>query len=207
MYNYSVVKYMNNFGYLGLYLGQIAFRYMGNGRLEHDSFSPKSCMDLVKLALYAGAIICLYNAPTWIYELNKSVTALWAEALFVRAIPQFAAGILITYHLPKVSSSCVSYPRVATEVDPIKKFVDAFDEENMKGVTIKGKLPQKSPYIIQISNVFLPCFRITNVWPRRLGILVSIQRDVTILDPHDQIKLTCRSRKLSWLVPASIATP
>lgn len=85
MYKGYVAEYACVVGLLGLYLGQVMFRFTGSGRLSHDSYS-KNATTLLQL-IFSGINVCLYKLPVWLSEIfDTDSMPLWAKALFVTAI-------------------------------------------------------------------------------------------------------------------------
>lgn len=109
MYAGTVVETFSLFGVTGLYVGQVLFRYTLGGRLCPEAFtSTKTIIPQVLLGLVCAL---LYNAPYKIgSKLMGESVPLWAQAVFIEAIPRFLVGIIITYALPKLLSRLTSYP-------------------------------------------------------------------------------------------------
>ena len=110
---YTVAEFGSIFGYLGLYVGQVLFRYRGWGRLGVEAFTSKS--GPWHQLFYALLIGCIFQTPVWLQEKYKRSMSLWAQAIFLRAIFTFIVGFLITYSLPRLTTSIANYPVITAE--------------------------------------------------------------------------------------------
>ena len=132
MYIGSIVDYSLVTVILGLYIGQVAFRYNGAGRLNADSFSGKGTF--VYQAVFAAINACLYALPHKMHSiLNTENVSVWAQAIFMLAIPYLVLGYIMNYSLPKLSSRIISYPATLSEEQ-----VKVTDEESIETDTEKG---------------------------------------------------------------------
>ena len=139
MYYGSMADYTSCMGLLGLYLGQIAFRYFGAGRLDFSAYTSKSGL---WHQIIACILICvLYTAPQWLDQaVSSDNLSVWVWTIFVFALPRFIVGFLLTYNLPKLFSKIASYPQTLPELN---KADEAFDPEKGRQVRtfqIKGKI-------------------------------------------------------------------
>jgi len=98
-------------GPLGLYLGMLAFRYNGQGRLGKDSFSSRTGLEQI---IYAVCIYMIMAAPEKVNTaLFKDQTmSVWGFAILHEAIPQFIAQFSLTFLLPLLTTTVISYPNV-----------------------------------------------------------------------------------------------
>jgi len=112
-YMYTVAEFGSIFGYLGLYVGQVLFRYRGWGRLGIEAFTSKP--GLLHQVIYALLIYCIFQTPVWLCERYKKGMSLLVEAIFARAIFTFITGFLISYSLPRLTTSIASYPVTTAE--------------------------------------------------------------------------------------------
>lgn len=114
MYKGTMMEYASTSGFIGLYIGQVLFRYSGAGQLKADSFTSKD--GLVHQLVYAGILICLWMAPTWLIEVAKlDDTAMWIQSIFLIALPQLVMGFVMTYNLPLASNKLLNYPETTCE--------------------------------------------------------------------------------------------
>ena len=133
MYVGYMTGYFSNAGFLGLYIGQIAFRAYNNGRLEHDAFTSKP--GLKHQLIFSAVVIVLFMVPRWLTKLldNDDVN-MWVYGIFALAAPQIIFNFVITYTLPKLSVRLTNYPETLPEV------TESSDDENPnKTKQIKGK--------------------------------------------------------------------
>ena len=61
VYFYQMVNSVSCLLFVGLYLGQVSFRYFGRGRLNTESYTPKGA--LIYQLLFAVTFCCLYKLP------------------------------------------------------------------------------------------------------------------------------------------------
>ena len=114
MYIGSIIDYSLITAILGLYIGQVAFRYFGAGRLTAESYSGKGTF--VYQVVFAVIYTCLYTLPHKMKSiLNTENVSVWAQAIFMLAIPYLVIGFFMHYSLPKLSSRIISYPATLTE--------------------------------------------------------------------------------------------
>ena len=120
--------------FLGLYMGQVSFRYFGRGRLSTESYSPKG--GLVYQLLFTIVFFCLFKLPKWLGNLsNNDITNWWYIAIVQTAIPTFTMAYLMNYWLPVFTSKLFNYPMTLAEID---KRTVADDKE--KGIQLKDQL-------------------------------------------------------------------
>ena len=99
IYMYQMVSSVTCLLFLGLYLGQVSFRYFGRGRLSTESYTPKGA--LIYQLLYAITFVCLYMLPKWIIKLiDKDVTNWWYKGIVQGAIPLLIMSYIMNYWLP-----------------------------------------------------------------------------------------------------------
>ena len=114
MYIGSIVDYSMVTAVLGLYIGQVAFRYFGAGRLNAESYSGNGTF--VYQVVFAVVNACLYALPHKMMSiLNTENVSVWAQAIFMNAIPYLVVGYIMQYSLPKLSSRTISYPATLAE--------------------------------------------------------------------------------------------
>ena len=58
MYVGTIMSYANTSGFLGLYLGQVMFRYTGAGRLSIDSYTAKK--GIYHQLAFSAILVCLW---------------------------------------------------------------------------------------------------------------------------------------------------
>ena len=132
MYIGSIVDYSMVTVILGLYIGQVAFRLNGTGRLTADSFSGKGTF--VYQVVFAAINACLYALPHKMSSIfNTENVSVWAQATFMLAIPYLVLGYIMHYSLPKLSSRIISSPATLSEEQ-----VKVTDEESIDTDTEKG---------------------------------------------------------------------
>ena len=123
---------------MGLYLGQVMFRYSGAGRLDSDSYS-KNASVILKL-IFGLILVFIFEIPYVIKNLIISDISLWAKAIFVLAIPYLIVGYVISYSLPKLTSRACNYPQTLPEVTKSDfNLIDAEKGAEVKSLQIKGK--------------------------------------------------------------------
>ena len=95
MYLGTITDYVSACGILGLYIGEVLFRFSGN-RTGLESYSTKGfCFQLITAVTFCG----LYQIPIWVQH-EFEVGSLWAQAIFVIALPHLLIGLTLTYLLP-----------------------------------------------------------------------------------------------------------
>ena len=138
---------------MGLYLGQVMFRYSGAGRLDADSYSTNA--RLVLKLIFGLILVLLYEIPNRVESLfNSSDISLWANAIFVIAIPYLMVGFMISYSLPKLTSRACKYPQTLPEVTDSDNTHDPEKGTGVKCLQIKGK----SSDILFVQNLTLAIF-------------------------------------------------
>ena len=99
-------------GPLGLYLGMLVFRYNGQGRLTKDAFSSSTGLAQIIYAMCIYAIMALpAKVNATLYEDSYSMSV-WGFAILHEAIPQFIAQFSLTFLLPLLTTTVISYPHV-----------------------------------------------------------------------------------------------
>ena len=130
MYFGSMIDYSYVSAILGLYIGQVAFRYFGAGRLTTESYTAKGTF--VYQMVFTCINIGLYLLP---YYMNKALDTEkipdWAEAVFMLAIPYLVFGFIMHYSLPRLTSRLVAYPATLAEEPVNEKLADP--ENQIKG--------------------------------------------------------------------------
>ena len=72
----TVAGYGKTLGYLGLYLGQITFCYIGAHHLSTGSYTVKTVY--LRQLVFSVPLVCLWVLPTWLADLfGKDGLALW----------------------------------------------------------------------------------------------------------------------------------
>ena len=136
-----MATYSSCMGLLGLYIGQVVFRYSGSGRLDFTAYTSKPGL---KHQIIAAALICvLYMVPYWLSCAFGENLQLWAWAIFLVALPRLIMGIILSLFLPRISMKIANYPEVLPEVT---ETTDAYDPEKGKELRtfqIKGKFSIK----------------------------------------------------------------
>ena len=131
MYTMTMALYTSIISFpLGLFLGQVGFRYFGSGRLTHDSYSKGAT---IWLQLVFSAIgVCLFKLPFWIKTaIDTDSMGIWSQTIVLLVIPQLIFGYLITATIPKLTSRVFNYPSILTEVESTD---NAQDSEKGSGV-------------------------------------------------------------------------
>lgn len=123
---------------LGLYFGQVGFRYFDSGRLTHDSYSKDVT---IWLQLVFSAIgVCLFRLPFWI---NKAIVdpdsvSLWLQTILMIFIPQFILCYFITGTIPQLTSRVFNYPSTLEEVSETDIAQDPEKGSSVKCLQLKG---------------------------------------------------------------------
>ena len=69
-------------GILGLYIGQVMFRFSGSGRLTHDSYNSNGSI-LLQLFFSALNVCLFYCADMLAFFFEKDIIARWATTVFL----------------------------------------------------------------------------------------------------------------------------
>ena len=106
MYIGSIIDYSLITAILGLYIGQVAFRYFGAGRLTAESYSGKGTFfyQLMFAAINVGLYVLPHHMKN-ILILDK--VSLWAQAVFILEIPYLVLGFITHYSLPMICSRII----------------------------------------------------------------------------------------------------
>ena len=96
------------FGPLGLYLGQLTFRYKGYGRLGKNAYSSRTGLEQI---VYMLCIWALVSVPHRLNNLTyTTLLPMWTEVICMIAVPQFIFHFLITFLLPILTRFVMDYP-------------------------------------------------------------------------------------------------
>ena len=111
----AIVDGASSFGALGLYLGQLAFRYKGHGRLSHNAYVSRTGLEQI---LYVVAVWILLKIPQLLNEFSKQHRlTIWPRSILIVAIPSFILYYMITFLLPILTIHILKYPLAKQDED------------------------------------------------------------------------------------------
>ena len=82
--------------------------------MNSESYTGKGTF--VYKVLFSTILCCLYALPRQLENIfDKESVSVWAQALFMQAIPYLVVGFVMNNSLPKLSILLCSYPATLTE--------------------------------------------------------------------------------------------
>ena len=114
-FNSAIIDGAALFGALGLYLGQLAFRYKGHGRLSTNAYVSRTGLEQI---LYVVAVWILLKIPQLLNEFSKQHRlTIWPRSILIVAIPSFILYYTITFLLPILTIHILKYPLAKQDED------------------------------------------------------------------------------------------